>query len=220
MQEPLSPFSRPRELKVEPKTEDEPSPSLSPTLNDEFSPQKFKLSPSPTPPPSTTNGTASISSTPPLSNTPNLTLKKSQPVVQLIGDLPIAREAALATFNEIEANSYQYKTLGRSREALESMTCDCIFNPATDHPDSACGHDSDCINRLTQVECLMDDCRCRSHCRNQRFQKREYANIDIVQTELKGFGLRAESFLRKDTFIYEYVGEVVSPVSFKKRMRE
>ncbi|KAG5339887.1 hypothetical protein C0989_003105 [Termitomyces sp. Mn162] len=170
MQEPLSPFSRPRELKVEPKTEDEPSPSLSPTLNDEFSPQKFKLSPSPTPPPSTTNGTASISSTPPLSNTPNLTLKKSQPVVQLIGDLPIAREAALATFNEIEANSYQYKTLGRSREALESMTCDCIFNP--------------------------------------------------VQTELKGFGLRAESFLRKDTFIYEYVGEVVSPVSFKKRMRE
>ncbi|KAG6868781.1 hypothetical protein C0993_010708 [Termitomyces sp. T159_Od127] len=218
MQDPFPSVSLHRELKEEPKAEDEPSPSLSPTLNDEFSPQKFKLSPSPTPPSSTTNGTASMSSTPPPLNIPPS--KKSQIVVQLIGDLPIARKAALATFNEIEANSYQYKTLGRSREALESMTCDCIFDVATDHPDSACGHDSDCINRLTQVECLPEDCRCHSHCRNQRFQKREYADIDIVQTELKGFGLRAESFLRKDTFIYEYVGEVVSPVSFKKRMRE
>ncbi|KAG6879645.1 hypothetical protein C0992_000280 [Termitomyces sp. T32_za158] len=218
MQDPSSSFSLHRDLKEEPKREDEPSPSLSPTLNDEFSPQKFKLSPSSTPPPSTTNETASMSSTPPPSNIP--TSKKSQIVAQLIGDLPIAREAALATFNEIEANSYQYKTLGRSREALESMTCDCVFDAATDDPDSACGHDSDCINRLTQVECLPEDCRCRSHCRNQRFQKREYADIDIVQTQFKGFGLRAESSLRKDTFIYEYVGEVVSPASFKKRMRE
>lgn len=37
-----------------------------------------------------------------------------------------------------------------------------------DDPSDACGHDSDCINRLTQVECLSDDCRCRSHCQNQR----------------------------------------------------
>ncbi|KAG6909160.1 hypothetical protein DXG01_001787 [Tephrocybe rancida] len=221
MQEPLSSFSLHRELKTEPKTEDEPSPSQSPTVNDEFSPQKFKLSPSPTPPPSTTNGTASMSSTPPPAANPITTSKKAQAsAVQLIGDLPIAREAALATFNEIEANNYQYKSLGRSREALESMTCDCTFGEAVDDPDHACGPDSDCINRLTQVECLPDDCRCRSHCRNQRFQNREYAYIDIVQTELKGFGLRAESFLPKDAFIYEYVGDVVSPVSFKKRMRD
>ncbi|KAG6866333.1 hypothetical protein C0991_005800 [Blastosporella zonata] len=221
-QEPLSPLSAPTGIKIEPKTEDEPSPSQSPTLNDELSPlQKFKLSPSPTPPPSTTNGTASMSSTPPPVGIPLTTSKKAQAsAVQLIGDLCIAREAAIATFNEIEANSYQYKSLGRSREALESMTCDCTFDPANDDPDDACGHHSDCINRLTQVECLPDDCRCGEHCRNQRFQNRDYANIDIVQTALKGFGLRAESDLQKDTFIYEYVGDVVSPASFKKRMRD
>ena len=55
-------------------------------------------------------------------------------------------------------------------------------------------------------------------------------------TEKKGYGLRAEVDLPKyvdlqlnvthhdevhrDTFIYEYVGDVVNPVSFKKRMRE
>ncbi|KAG6811739.1 hypothetical protein H0H92_006004 [Tricholoma furcatifolium] len=175
MQEPLSSLSSAREPTLDPKIEDERSPSQSPTLKDTSPPQKFKLSPSPTPPPSTADGTDSMSSTPPPSATPVTTGKKAQAsAVLLIGDLPIAREPALATFNEIVANNYQYKTLGRSREALESMT----------------------------------------------FQKRDYAHIEIVQTELKGFGLRAESFLARDTFIYEYVGDVVNPPSFKKRMRE
>ncbi|KAF8889066.1 hypothetical protein BD779DRAFT_1439557, partial [Infundibulicybe gibba] len=134
---------------------------------------------------------------------------------QLIGDLPKAREEALSTFNEIVDNCYQYKTLGRSREMMESMTCDCV-----DSLDDACGPHSDCINRLTQVECLPEDCRCRSYCQNQRFQRKESANIEIVQTEKKGFGLRAECDIPKDSFIYEYVGDVVNQPSFKKRMRD
>jgi histone-lysine N-methyltransferase SETD2 len=68
------------------------------------------------------------------------------------------------------------------------------------------------------------------------FQRKQYADIEIVQTEKKGFGLRAERAFHKyvgcsrlhvrrfnrllrDTFIYEYVGDVVNPASFKKRMR-
>lgn len=46
---------------------------------------------------------------------------------QLIGGLPVAREAALETFVQILDNHYQYGTLGRSREALEGMTCDCSY---------------------------------------------------------------------------------------------
>ena len=46
---------------------------------------------------------------------------------QLIGDLPVAQEEALRTFIELQGNHYQYNTLGRSREALESMTCDCQY---------------------------------------------------------------------------------------------
>ncbi|RDB23612.1 Histone-lysine N-methyltransferase, H3 lysine-36 specific [Hypsizygus marmoreus] len=221
-EERLSPFSV--DIKTETKAEDKASPSMSPTLNDnDMSPQKFKLSPSPTPPPPTASGTASMSSTPPPNGPPppaNNKKKAQASVVQLIGNLPIAREDALATFNEILENNYQYKTLGRSREVLESMTCDCIYEHNIDDPDVACGPYSDCINRLTQVECLPDDCRCRSHCQNQRFQNREYADIEIVLTEKKGFGLRAESDLPKDAFIYEYVGDVVNPASFKKRMRD
>ncbi|OCH90860.1 SET domain-containing protein [Obba rivulosa] len=146
--------------------------------------------------------------------------KPPRPEPQLIGHLPRAEEEAVRTFVEIESNHYQYGTLGRSREALESMTCDCQYEHGVDDEEVACGHSSDCINRLTQVECMPDDCRCRSYCQNQRFQRKEYADIEIVKTEKKGFGLRAGRDLRKDTFIYEYVGDVVSHPSFVKRMRQ
>ncbi|KAF9468312.1 hypothetical protein BDZ94DRAFT_1154403 [Collybia nuda] len=203
------------------KTEPHASPSESPTLRgNDMSPQKPKLSPTPTPPPATASGTSSMTPTPPPPPSATTSKKGQASSPQLIGDLPIARDEALATFTEIPENNYQYKTLGRSREALESMTCDCSYEHGVDNTDAACGPYSDCINRLTQVECLPDDCRCRAHCQNQRFQRLQYANIDIVQTEKKGFGLRAENDLSKDTFIYEYVGDVVNPISFKKRMRD
>jgi len=60
-----------------------------------------------------------LESTPPAQKKP---LKKGR---QLIGHLPIAREEAMKTFIQIQENQYQYSTLGRSREALESMTCEC-----------------------------------------------------------------------------------------------
>lgn len=126
--------------------------------------------------------------------------------VQLISHLPIARDEATKTYKEIDDNWYQYKTLGRTRELLESMICDCSFDPGEciserntklrylgtkqprrgpgteilqvccilislvefDDPTIACGHGSDCINRLTQIECLAGDCRCRGYCQNQR----------------------------------------------------
>jgi len=89
-----------------------------------------------------------------------------------------------------------------------------------DSRSDACGHDSDCINRLTQVECLPEDCRCRSFCLNQRFQRKQYVPIEVVQTEKKGFGIRAAAEIRKDDMIYEYIGDVISQPSFIKRMRE
>ncbi|GJJ09368.1 hypothetical protein Clacol_003590 [Clathrus columnatus] len=139
---------------------------------------------------------------------------------QLIGHLSRAEEVALKTFTQISDNVYQYRTLGLSRQADEGFTCDCTYEPGIDEPYIACGEGSDCINRLTQVECLEDDCHCRSYCQNQRFQKKQYTPFHIVQTEMKGFGLRAAVDIPKDAFIYEYIGEVVSHPSFAKRMRE
>jgi hypothetical protein len=61
------------------------------------------------------------------SPTPPSDVKPAQKGPQLIGDLPRAEAEALRTFSQIPDNHYQYGTLGRSREALESMTCDCQY---------------------------------------------------------------------------------------------
>jgi [histone H3]-lysine36 N-trimethyltransferase len=58
---------------------------------------------------------------------PPTTSKPVSPGPQLIGELPRAEAEALRTFVEISENHYQYGTLGRSREALESMICDCQY---------------------------------------------------------------------------------------------
>ncbi|KAJ3784971.1 hypothetical protein GGU11DRAFT_721283 [Lentinula aff. detonsa] len=170
---------------------------------------------------STSCASSSKTSSPP-SAPPTNSRKQSAAgaAIQFIGHLPIAREDALKTFTEILDNCYQYKSLGRVRELEESMTCDCTFDPEYDDPELACGASSDCINRLTQIECLSEHCRCQEHCLNQRFQKKQYAPIEIVLTDKKGYGLRAEDDLPQDSFIYEYVGDVVSNSSFKKRMRD
>ncbi|KAF9784792.1 hypothetical protein BJ322DRAFT_1006948 [Thelephora terrestris] len=163
---------------------------------------------------------ASRSTPPPASSKRKKPPKPPNTGPQLIGHLPKAEEKAKATFTEIPENIYQYSTLGRSREALESMMCDCQYEHGVDSPSVACGEGAECINRLTQVECMPEDCRCRSHCQNQRFQRKQYAPINIVLTEKKGFGLRAAQNLSRDTFIYEYVGDVLSSPSMKKRMRD
>ncbi|EJD05050.1 uncharacterized protein FOMMEDRAFT_105290 [Fomitiporia mediterranea MF3/22] len=194
-----------------------PSTSVPPTPKDELLDEDMKLSVSPAPSAMTSIKVDTPSRS---SSTPIPTMPKQKPGPQLVGDLPRAEESAMRTFEELEENYYQYSTLGRSREALESMTCDCQFVPGRDAPEMACGYGSDCINRLTQVECEEGDCRCRGYCRNQRLQRKEYANVEIVLTEKKGFGLRAGSDITKDAFIYEYIGDVVSQPSFAKRMRE
>ena len=87
----------------------EPSMSRSASVEAKASNGSTKSTPSATPAPSGKKG------------------KALKAPVQLIEHLPRAEEEALKCFAEIPANHYQYGTLGKSREALESMTCDCQY---------------------------------------------------------------------------------------------
>ena len=69
------------------------------------------------------------------------------------------------------------------------------------------------------MECF-GDCGCGSDCLNQRFQRRQYANVTVIQTEKKGYGLRTEFDLQPNDFIFEYVGEVIHEGQFRKRMHQ
>jgi SET domain-containing protein len=67
------------------------------------------------------------------------------------------------------------------------------------------------------MECI-GDCGCGAECQNQRFQRRQYANVSVIKTEKKGYGLRTDSDLRPNDFIFEYIGEVINESQFRKRM--
>lgn len=81
----------------------------------------------------------------------------------------------------------------------------------------ACGDDSDCINRACKMECA-NDCSCGTSCQNQRFLRRLYADVSVIKTEKKGYGLRTNVALRPHDFIFEYIGETIPEVTFRKRM--
>ena len=86
-----------------------------------------------------------------------------------------------------------------------------------DGKNHACGEDSDCINRATKMECVDGDCNCGVRCQNQRFQRRQYANVSVIKTEKKGYGLRANTDLNPNDFIFEYIGEVINEPTFRRR---
>ncbi|CAD6979448.1 hypothetical protein A4X06_0g2348 [Tilletia controversa] len=139
---------------------------------------------------------------------------------QIVSDWPIAENEAMSTFKELSGNTYQSKSIGRSRGKEEGIVCECTYRFGHDHPSVACGHDSGCINRLTQVECLEEECQTHGYCQNQRFQKSEYADIEIVLTPNKGYGVRTPVDVERDSFIYEYIGEVINHQFFLKRMQQ
>ncbi|KUL88110.1 hypothetical protein ZTR_04036 [Talaromyces verruculosus] len=148
---------------------------------------------------------------------PKLARSSSQKVIarppQLFSHLPDSVNEARQTFEVINDCIYGSKYMGHTEHAME---CDCSeeWDGKINH---ACGEDSDCINRATRIECL-NDCSCGQDCQNQRFQRKEYANVTVIKTAKKGFGLRAESDIHPHQFIYEYIGEVINEANFRRRM--
>ena len=84
--------------------------------------------------------------------------------------------------------------------------------------EDACGSES-CINRNMYLECSDQNCPSGYNCQNQRFQRLQYAELEVFKAGGKGFGLKARTDLPPQAFIMEYVGEVVTQSTFVKRMK-
>ncbi|KAF2261669.1 hypothetical protein CC78DRAFT_345430 [Lojkania enalia] len=150
---------------------------------------------------------------------PKLSRTASQKVVSrpppLFLDRPDVTDKAKGTFVVLPECTYGNRSLGATEPALE---CECKeeWDPVT-RINRACGEDSDCINRATKMECV-GDCSCGSACQNQRFLRKQYADVAVIKTEKKGYGLRANSDLKPGDFIFEYIGEVIDERAFRRRM--
>lgn len=69
------------------------------------------------------------------------------------------------------------------------------------------------------MECV-GDCNCGTACQNTRFQQKQYANVTVIKTEKKGYGLRTQTKLRANDFVFEYLGEVIGENVFRRRMHQ
>jgi len=126
---------------------------------------------------------------------------------------------AQKTYIHIDNNEFVGNATGYVTEIGHYMPCMCKYDPDTDDPGMACGEESGCINRAVLIECA-NDCPCGKYCQNKRFQRKEYAQVEVFKTEKKGYGLRTLTPLKPGHFVMEYSGEIITYNDFKKRTQE
>nr|KAF6270360.1 SET domain containing 2, histone lysine methyltransferase [Pipistrellus kuhlii] len=131
-------------------------------------------------------------------------------------------------FDLIEENVYLtesvYKILpnrkkNKSHRDIKRMQCECapLSKEERAQGEVACGED--CLNRLLMIECS-SRCPNGDYCSNRRFQRKQHADVEVILTEKKGWGLRAAKDLPSNTFVLEYCGEVLDHKEFKARVKE
>ncbi|TDZ36383.1 Histone-lysine N-methyltransferase, H3 lysine-36 specific [Colletotrichum spinosum] len=171
--------------------------------------------------PGTENANDEGFSTPSTNSRPKLSRKASQKPVKreapLFDDLPDVTAESCSTFQVIPDCLYGSKHMGSTDN--DALDCDCRAE-WQDGINYSCGEDSDCINRATKMECLAGGGNCGDGCQNQRFQRKQHANVSVIKTNKKGFGLRANVDLQANDFIFEYIGEVINEPTFRRRMMQ
>ncbi|CAN8234357.1 unnamed protein product [Cochlearia groenlandica] len=118
----------------------------------------------------------------------------------------------LPQYEHIYQNDFSYRKHKKQKEEDISI-CECKFDFGD--PDSACGER--CLNVITNTECTPGYCPCGVYCKNQKFQKCEYAKTKLIKCEGRGWGLVALEEIKAGQFIIEYCGEVISWKEAKRR---
>lgn len=118
----------------------------------------------------------------------------------------------LPQYIHINQNDFFMRRHKKQKEE-DIAICECRYD--ADDPDSACG--DECLNVLTSTECTPDHCPCSIFCKNQKFQKCEYAKTKLFKTEGRGWGLLADEDIKAGQFVIEYCGEVISWKEAKRR---
>ncbi len=83
----------------------------------------------------------------------------------------------------------------------------------------ACCGSGICLNRVCMIECS-PKCRIGLRCQNQRFRRRQNAEVEARPTFDKGWGLFACKPVAADTFMIEYCGEVIDKGECERRIQQ
>lgn len=126
-------------------------------------------------------------------------------------------QKAIKQFTFINRSEYRIRR-NKSDFYDDGGDCGCKLN-AKQIQRGELGCRKNCLNREMSIECDRN-CKLGQFCGNQRFQNFDNADCTVFITEKKGYGLFASKDIPKNTFIMEFVGEIVSMTEFKKRSRE
>ncbi|XP_069773931.1 histone-lysine N-methyltransferase NSD3 isoform X3 [Narcine bancroftii] len=102
----------------------------------------------------------------------------------------------------------------RIADLSEIPRCNC--KPTDENP---CGLDSECLNRILMYECHPSACPAGERCQNQCFTKRLYPDMELVRTDVRGWGLRTKVDIKKGQFVIEYVGELIDEEECRNRIK-
>lgn len=116
-------------------------------------------------------------------------------------------------YNRIKTNRY-IPPMKNKLENYQENQCKCL--PSDVEP---CGPKSGCLNYKLLTECD-NTCPANAECRNQRFQNRIYQKVGIKHFKSKGWGLVAMQEIPRNTFVMEYVGELIDTEEFNRRYKQ
>eukprot|EP00124_Ichthyophonus_hoferi_P000866 Ihof_evm7s37 gene=Ihof_evmTU7s37 len=119
-------------------------------------------------------------------------------------------------FVRLRRNTYVDVAKPTAKEVEDLISvCDC--KPMKGVDQGCCT--GDCVNWATMTECTAGQCPMGDKCTNQRFQKKTWIkSLQVFQTNNKGFGVRTTRGIAKDSFVIEYVGEVITEKECKRRV--
>lgn len=90
----------------------------------------------------------------------------------------------------------------------DNEICNCtVQTPCVDN----------CINFRSNIECDKDSCPAMGKCLNQRFRCGPKFKTEVKMTSEKGYGLFAGEEIPANSFIIEYIGEVIGEIELKSR---
>uniref|UniRef100_A0A673IMD0 Histone-lysine N-methyltransferase, H3 lysine-36 specific n=1 Tax=Sinocyclocheilus rhinocerous TaxID=307959 RepID=A0A673IMD0_9TELE len=124
--------------------------------------------------------------------------------------------------NDKKPPPYKHVKVNRPIGKVQIITADLSEIPRCNckvSDENPCGIDSECINRMLMYECHPQVCPVEERCQNQCFTKRQYTEVEIFRTLLRGWGLRSVSDIKKGAFVNEYVGEVIDEEECRARIK-
>ena len=117
----------------------------------------------------------------------------------LVNELDLNKLYSL--YEPIDENIYLVNRLKDKKN--KQMVCDCVISEHV----AACG--DGCLNRMLMLECGKV-CPCGDFCTNRNFKEKNNAQLQPFITDKKGYGLMAANDIKENSFLIEYVGEIIS----------